>query len=339
MSKKETLPNEELPAIVKAAPELLPVYDWWVKEGKKTLTYVAVAAAIALAYVYGRNYMRSREAKASAALVRLSTPVRVENEGVTAADCAEAAAKYSSSNVGYALKLRLAKRLYEERSFEEALNEYEGLSGKVAASDPFYGFAEMGRAYSLEALGRYGEAKEAFDAVAADEEAGVFKNEARVSALRAAALGGDRDGALAGLAALKEGADDDFKDAVEAAERLVKSYDPEIAGFAGRIADTDPLSQYEAAAKALADEDASKPEAIPEATIPEAIPEATIPEATIPEATPESAPAPEAPAAEPAPEAPAPEAAPEPAPAPEAPAAEPAPEAPAPEAPAAPAAE
>ena len=47
MSEEKKTSNENLPAFVKAAPELLPVWDWWVKEGKST---VAMLLSRALMY-------------------------------------------------------------------------------------------------------------------------------------------------------------------------------------------------------------------------------------------------------------------------------------------------
>ena len=45
MSKdKNTNPvTDEVPGWVKKAPELLPVWDWWVKEGRSTITLLLVA--------------------------------------------------------------------------------------------------------------------------------------------------------------------------------------------------------------------------------------------------------------------------------------------------------
>ena len=43
--KKNEPLTEEVPGWVKKAPELLPVRDWWVKEGRSTVTLLLVAAA------------------------------------------------------------------------------------------------------------------------------------------------------------------------------------------------------------------------------------------------------------------------------------------------------
>ena len=50
-------PDENLPAFVKAAPELLPVWDWWVKEGKSTLMMLVSALA-------GRDHIMNAYAEA-----------------------------------------------------------------------------------------------------------------------------------------------------------------------------------------------------------------------------------------------------------------------------------
>ena len=162
MSKKTdkpatpAVPAEELPAIVKAAPELLPLYDWWRKEGKSTLTWFLGALAVVCIVMLVKQHLRARDAEGGAALARMCAPSAMESpEGLLAtADFIDAADANSSSKAAYALKLRLAKRYYEERDFEGALAGYDALAGTVPATDPFYGFAEAGRAHALEEIGR-----------------------------------------------------------------------------------------------------------------------------------------------------------------------------------------
>ena len=43
--KKNEPQTEEVPGWVKKAPELLPVWDWWVKEGRSTVTLLLAALA------------------------------------------------------------------------------------------------------------------------------------------------------------------------------------------------------------------------------------------------------------------------------------------------------
>ena len=69
MSEEKKTSNENLPAFVKAAPELLPVWDWWVKEGKSTVAMLLVAALVVAGFYAGRNWLRGRDAAANQALV------------------------------------------------------------------------------------------------------------------------------------------------------------------------------------------------------------------------------------------------------------------------------
>ena len=62
MSEEKKTSNENLPAFVKAAPELLPVWDWWVKEGKSTVAMLLVAALVVGGFYAGRNWLRGRDA-------------------------------------------------------------------------------------------------------------------------------------------------------------------------------------------------------------------------------------------------------------------------------------
>ena len=65
--------DTNLPAIVKAAPELLPLWDWWVKEGKSTLLMVGVAAVAVLGFYGVRGHLKARDAAASDKLMSAST--------------------------------------------------------------------------------------------------------------------------------------------------------------------------------------------------------------------------------------------------------------------------
>ena len=63
--KTPEVPNENLPAFVKAAPELLPVWDWWVKEGKSTLAMLLVVAIAVMSLYTWKNYQKRNAAAAS----------------------------------------------------------------------------------------------------------------------------------------------------------------------------------------------------------------------------------------------------------------------------------
>ena len=286
--------DPELPALVKAAPELIPLWDWWVKEGKSTLVMLLVVA-LGVAGFYGvRGYMRARHAAASQALSRANTPDEL----------ATAVAEYGSSNVGTGLKLRLAKSHYDAEHYQDAFDVYEAIVKDAAKDDPYRDIAVLGRAFSLEGLKKYAEASEAYSAYAADESKthDGFRLTAQMGVARCKAQQGDVAGAEADLNALKEATTDEAKKSrIDFMLSILKHYDFKRVDAAPL--DTFTLPAAEAALPAPAP--AAKPAPAPAAK---------------PVPAPAAKPAP-APAAKPAPApaakpAPAPAAKPAPAPAP-----------------------
>ena len=85
--KNEEPITEELPGWVKKAPELLPVWDWWVKEGRSTVTLLLVAAVCVAGWYAFKNWKASRVAAANNALVNAFTTDELE----------EAVAKFGDS--------------------------------------------------------------------------------------------------------------------------------------------------------------------------------------------------------------------------------------------------
>ena len=135
-------------------PELLPLVEWWEKDGKSTVIWLLVAA-IAVGGWYGwKNHKAAVKAAASDALVNAYTTEEIE----------DAAAKFAGSATEGALKLRLAKSYFDAGRYEEALAQYEALIGN--APDGFADIPVVGRAQCLEALGKFDEAAKAFDAFA-----------------------------------------------------------------------------------------------------------------------------------------------------------------------------
>lgn len=198
--KTETIP-EQIPAFIKAAPELLPVWDWWVKEGKSTLLTLAVVAAAVGAFYGVRGYYRNRDVAANQALVN----------AYSTDDLEAAVSSYGSTKVGPALKLRLAKSYYDGERYQDALDVYEGLVAKASKFPALADVAEMGRAYSLEGLAKYKEAGEAYAAYANDaaKTNSYLALTAKLGAARCQALTGDKDGAVKALDALKKTVGDD----------------------------------------------------------------------------------------------------------------------------------
>ncbi|MBQ8125878.1 MAG: hypothetical protein IJ173_08350, partial [Kiritimatiellae bacterium] len=100
--------------------ELLPVIEWWEKDGKQTLAIVAVCGLAVLGYYGVKNY---RAAQADAAAVALMDATGVD-------ELAEAASRYEGTKAGPALRLRLAKAYFDAEKYEEALDLYEKLDGR-----------------------------------------------------------------------------------------------------------------------------------------------------------------------------------------------------------------
>ena len=108
--------EKPLPAFVKAAPELLPLWDWWVKNGKSTIVTLIVIAVGFFGFIGVRSYLGSRNAKASKGL-----------DAQTPEEIAEAVNQSGSAKTGAGLKLRLAKNHYDTDHFQDALNVYESV--------------------------------------------------------------------------------------------------------------------------------------------------------------------------------------------------------------------
>ena len=217
MSEEKKTPEENLPAFVKAAPELLPVWDWWVKEGKSTVAMLAVAAVVVAGFYAGRNWFRTRDARANQALAG----------AYTADDLEAAVADYGSTKVGFALRLRLAKTYYDAGRYDDALAVYDALVAKAADNAAFADIARVGRAYALEGQGKYKEAGAAFDAFAQANTNSYLRLTAQLGAARCTALQGDKAGAAKTFDALKAAAKDELeKMRVERMADAVKRHDP-----------------------------------------------------------------------------------------------------------------
>ena len=218
--KKTEQTPEQIPAFIKKAPELLPLWDWWVKEGKSTLTMLVLAGAVVGAFYGIRGYLRSRDAAANAALTN----------SYTTDDLEAAVSSYGSSKVGPALKLRLAKAYYDAERYQDAFDTYDALAAKADQIPAFADVAYIGRAYSLEGLKKYQEAREAYAAFAKDESKtnSFLALSAKLGDARCQALAGDKDGAVKALDAIKATLKDD-KLAEARVERLtdaIKRYEP-----------------------------------------------------------------------------------------------------------------
>lgn len=214
----ETIGDPSLPAFVKAAPELIPLWDWWVKEGKTVMVTLLVVALGAAGFIGIRGYLRGRHTKAAEALVKSNTPEELTT----------AVAEYGSSDAGTGLKLCLAKNHYDAGRYQDALFLYEAVLKDGGKDDPFRDIAELGCAHSLEGLKKYAEASEAFSKYASDEAKSHegFRLTAQLGVARCKALQGDVAGAEADLKALKDATSDKMKQGrIEELLTLIKHYD------------------------------------------------------------------------------------------------------------------
>jgi len=246
MSEEKKTPeivDENLPAFVKAAPELLPVWDWWVKEGKSTVIMLAVAGLAVGGFYLGRNWIRSREAAATAALVKacpspdmMSPDALVNAESI--ADLEKVVSDYGSSKVGPLLRLRLAKGYYETARYEESLGLYDKLAGEKDKIPAFADVVTVGRAFALEGCKKYKDAQEAFSSYAAANTNSYLRLSSQLGAARCKALLGDNSGALKDLGALKaDQKNDAVKTRVEKMMAVVQNYDPSRPADSGSLFD------------------------------------------------------------------------------------------------------
>ena len=195
-------------------PELLPLIEWWEKDGKETVIYLLVAA-IAVGGWYGwKHHKAAVKEAASNALVNAYTTEEIE----------DAVSKFSGSAAAGALKIRLAKSYYDAGRYDEALAQYEDLLAK--APEGFADVPAVGTAQCPAPLGKFDEAAKAFDAFAEANPSNYLTLTAQLGAVRCYAQQGDKKKALARLDALKvANKDDEMAEArVEAIEALVKRY-------------------------------------------------------------------------------------------------------------------
>ena len=325
MSEKNTNTEPEVPALVKKAPELLPLWDWWVKEGRSTVTMLAVAG-LAVAAFYGiRGWLRGRDAAANAALVKMASP---EANGAGLIETQEEAENaYGSTKVGPKMRVVLAKSYFDEERYEDALKAYEALAKEAVSNPEIADIAQVGRAYALEGIAsieekkedqpaKYKAAQEAFEAYASNaaNSNSYLLLDAKLGAARCKALAGDKEGAAKDFDALtNEAKDEAVKARIKRVADAAKRFKPreraslfdaanaaaaQVTAPAKPDAPAKPEAKAPAAPAAPAKPEAKAPAAPAKPATPAVKPEAKVPAAPVAPAKPESpAPAPAKPAA------------------------------------------
>ncbi|MBR1587335.1 MAG: hypothetical protein IJ658_03320 [Kiritimatiellae bacterium] len=297
MSEKNTNAEPELPAFVKKAPELIPLWDWWVKEGRSTVMMLAVAG-LAVASFYGvRGWLRGREASANAALVKMSASSGMGGEDLVETQ-EEAVNSYGSTKVGDKMRVVLAKGYYDDERFEDALKVYDEIIKSGNKDGDIADIALVGRAFALEGMAsreeskdgqaaKYRKAAEAFAAyadVAANADSYLLLD-AKLGAARCKALAGDKDGAAKDFEALEKDAKDEaVKARIKRVADAVKRFKPraraslfDAANAAAQAAaPSAPAAKPETKAPAAPAKPEAKAPAKPEAKAP-AKPEAKAP--------------------------------------------------------------
>lgn len=238
MSENEKNVEPELPAFVKKAPELIPLWDWWVKEGRSTAIMVAVAGLAVAAFYGTRNWMKGRDAAASAALVKMASPNSMPGGAGLVDEQEEAVATYGSTKAGPKMKIILAKSYFDAERYEDALQVYDELVKDAGKNQDMADIAAVGRAQALEGIAsqdesedgrkaKYKTASDAFAEYVATHEKSYLLLDAKLGAARCKALSGDKDGAAADFAALTENAKGEAeKSHIKRVEDAVKRYKP-----------------------------------------------------------------------------------------------------------------
>lgn len=227
----KNLPTNSEPGVPKnIPPELVPVYDWWIKDGKSTLVMVAIAAVIVGAFYGVKGWMKQRNADANVAV----SQAYMGQSG--AADLETSVAQYGSTKAGVPLKLRLAKEYYDTAAYDKALEIYDAILAKRDSATAYADIAAVGRAYALEGLKRYDEAQKEFAAFIADNEKNYLfltakLGEARCRVLASqndkAALDKTRKAVIAELEAFMKGKEGIEEARIDSLVSVLKRFSPE----------------------------------------------------------------------------------------------------------------
>ncbi len=210
--------------------ELIPLIEWWEKDGKSTVMWLAIALMMVGGYYSYTHLSASRKEASSEALFAATT----------AEELAEAAEKYGSSAAGSSLQMRLASALYNKGDFEGALAAYE----KLAANPP-EGFADVpviGKAQCLEALKKFDEALAIYKSFAESKPKSFLATTARLGEARCLAAKKENSQALLILA--------DLEDAPSASAAL-KAQVEEVRDLITRPPKAAPAVKAEAVSEAL----------------------------------------------------------------------------------------
>jgi len=172
--------------------ELIPVYLWWRANGNQVLMNAALVLVVgglafgALEWRKGRAARANREFMQAGSLAELQVVVE----------------QYGSTKVGNAARLRLAKAYFDAEDYEAAFQTYEACLKRGEPSG-FAGFAQLGMAHSLEAMGRLDEAFAAYSRFVEAHPEHFLAVQAQMGLARVLTLQGRKDEAKRLLELLK----------------------------------------------------------------------------------------------------------------------------------------
>jgi len=183
---------------MKIPEELLPVVEWWERDGKKTLAIVAVVGVAVLGYISWKSHREKLQDEAETAV---ATAMDVET-------LQDAVNRFGDYDVGPMLKLKLASAYCargEDGDAKSALEIYDQViaSGKTPAG--FEDVPKIGRAECLEADGDFAGAISAYESFLGNASTNApLVLAAKLGLARSKAQSGDRKGAIAYLEAMQK---------------------------------------------------------------------------------------------------------------------------------------
>ncbi len=198
-------------------PELLPLFDWWLENGRQLIVTVVLALVVGGSVIGYRTYTAKRSAAINRELMAANGIEELE----------DAVAKYGSSKPGNAIRMRLAKAYFDAERYNDALETYETC---IARKPPrsLEDVALIGRAYTLEALNQLDDANKAYQEIAANSTS-FAAAQATMGMARIQTLKGDKESAKNTLENLKATLDADntqLEMAIAHLEGVVDRYEP-----------------------------------------------------------------------------------------------------------------
>lgn len=200
--------------------ELIPLYDWWKAKGSRFVVTAIVVGVIAGSGFGARFYWKNLNANANKDFMQAQN----------AEDFEVLIRKYSMTPVAQAARLRLAKTYFDTAKYEDALTTYDAVL-KKGAPKGFDEIAQLGRAYTLEALNNTEAAMKAYTDFIAQHGTHFLAPQAKIGVARVLALQGKKDDAKKALENLKaeKTGDAAWEMAIAQVESLVTRYQPRAA--------------------------------------------------------------------------------------------------------------